>query len=73
MYLKKQFQAMKDSIEVKENKNENTLVLYIAKQLIEYSEIEKQLSLLKFKYTLKKPKASLPPKKTMVILSSFEI
>ena len=30
---------MKDSIEVKENKNENTLVLYIAKELIEYSEI----------------------------------
>lgn len=31
MYLRKEFQSLKKSLEVKENKNENTLTLYIAK------------------------------------------
>jgi hypothetical protein len=39
MYLKPEFENLKKSIEVRENKNENNLSLYIAKELTEYSEI----------------------------------
>jgi hypothetical protein len=47
--------------------------VYIAKELTYYSEIEKELSLLKFKYCSKKPKLKTTPKRTLVIMSSFEI
>lgn len=31
--MRKEFQSLKKNLEVKENKNENTLTIYIAKEL----------------------------------------